>query len=101
MTAVVFCSRLNSFVLVGRTRTDAEFAEMYDTSGGPTLGPFRVDFFRFSSKIRHPTGSALYESFPAFLKPIVHPIFALIFDGKIVAVDQEHFIKVVIIPIWM
>lgn len=70
---------------------------MYDSGGGHSMGPFRVDFFRFSTKIRHPTGSALYESLPAFLKPILHPLFALIYDGKIVAVDQEHFIKVSLI----
>jgi hypothetical protein len=79
---------ITSFI---RTRTDEEFTEMY--AQGDTMGPFRVDFFKFAKDIKNPTGAAVMQSLPAFLRPLFMPLFALLFDGKLVPVDNDHFLK--------
>jgi predicted acylesterase/phospholipase RssA len=77
------------------TKNDQELQEVILSTDGKNLpSGLRTDFFRFSEELKSEMARKLNYLVPQGLRWITHPIFASLFDRKILNLDTEHFKKV-------
>lgn len=78
------------------TRSNEEMDMLYDDNCHEYVEKrFHIDFFKFSNTIRTSTGKWIQHYTPKFLRFLTDPILSIIFNGKLVNLDNQHFQEVV------
>ena len=75
-------------------RTDEEIADIWLNPNIERQLQMRRDYFKISTQLKSRVGRQIQSIIPQALRFLFDPLLSMIFEGKLINLDTEHFKRV-------